>query len=92
MKIQDLLIRRKNSNKIVAVFGNQQITYKELYEKAFIISSMIKKIQSEYSKCIALFLPNSINYLISYFAILLADGVVAPIGTNTRQAGKVLFI
>lgn len=92
MKIQDLLIRRKNSNKIVAVFGNQQITYKELYEKAFIISSMIKKIQSEYSKCIALFLPNSINYLISYFAILLADGVVAPIGTNTRQAEVVSML
>lgn len=81
MFIKDILINQKNSNKIAICENKTSISYKDLFLKAeFLSKSLIKE-----SNNIGIFLPNSINYAISYFGITLADKVIVPIAIKAKR-------
>lgn len=82
MLLKDLLIRQKNNSKVAIKKGNEEINYKQWYKQSKILEQeMYPFIKS--SKNIAIFLPNSIEYAISYFSILFANRIVVPIGVQT---------
>lgn len=81
--LKDLLIKEKNNNKIAIKQGYKQITYCEWYKKSCKVSNEINNIKND-STNIALFLPNSIEYAIAYFSILLSEKIIVPIGTNSK--------
>lgn len=75
MLIQECLIRNKDKEKVAIKSDNETITYKELYRSSIDLS---KRLVGQ-DNIIGLFMSNSIEYVISYFAILFANKVVLPI-------------
>lgn len=84
MKIKELLIRNKNNDSIAIQQGNRTITFREWYCKSEHIASIVNDILDNNSQCVGLFLPNSIEYAISYFSIMFSDRVIIPIGINSK--------
>ena len=84
MLISELLSRQNNSNKIAIKYENQEISYCELYRKSEMLSfSIINYVNRENSN-IAILLPNSIDYVIAYFAITISKNVIVPIGVQSK--------
>lgn len=84
MKINELLIRNKKNDSIAIQQGNRTITFREWYCKSEHIASLINNTIDSESKCIGLFISNSIEYAISYFSIVLSGKVIIPIGINSK--------
>lgn len=84
MFIHDLLVRQKSNDKIAIKHGDHEISYRQWYEYSKKLSEMIKLNVHDNSQNIALFFPNSIDYAISYFAVLLADKIIIPIGVQSK--------
>jgi len=74
-QVQDCLLRHKESNEIAVKCGNTILTYRELYEKSRKLSHTIK----DRNGIIGIFLPNSIEYIISYYGVLMSDNIVLTI-------------
>lgn len=83
--IADLLKRQSTSEKIAIKFKGEELTYKEWYKRALILSNNIEKELDHESKTVALLLPNSINYAVTYFGAMLAQKVVVPIGVQSTS-------
>lgn len=84
MHLGELLKRQKNNQKIAIKYGTNSISYNEWYKCSQKISDIISRIISDKSSNVAIFLPNSIDYAIAYFAVLFSDKVVVPIGTQSK--------
>lgn len=84
MLISELLSRQKNNNKIAIKYRNKEISYCELYRKSETLSfSIINHINIENNN-VAIFLPNSIDYVIAYFAITISKNIIVPIGVQSK--------
>lgn len=81
--IKELLYRQKNNDKIALKHAHKYVTYREWYKLSSRLSQRINS-SITVSENICIFLPNSIDYAIAYFAILLLDKVVVPIGTTAK--------
>lgn len=85
MLISDLISRQKNNEKIAIKYGNESISYSVLYEKSKLLSYTILH-QNRNTNNIAIFLPNSIDYAIAYFAIAFSKSVIVPVGVQSKPA------
>lgn len=83
-RIEELLERQKNSEKIALIQGKMEISYKLWYKEAVKLKAVLTQHSTLQLKNIVLFLPNSISYAIAYFAILLNKQTVIPIGTQAK--------
>jgi len=84
MKVHDFLelsAERFGSN-VAIIHGNQRMTYAELNNLAHKLSEKLLKTNLENGDRIALWCENSIQYVVSYFAILNAGFVVVPVDTS----------
>lgn len=70
---------RKYPKRIALVFGQKKITYKELYESTNQLAAGLVKLGIKKQDGVAIFLDNCPEFVISYFSILKAQGVVVPI-------------
>ncbi len=84
MRIEDLLIRQKGYSKVALECAGKTLTYCQWNALAFGISQHIAKIVGCNHRNVAIFLPNSINYAVAYFAILFSDNVIVPIGIQAK--------
>lgn len=84
MKINELLFRNRNNDSIAIQQGERSLSYRDWYCKSEYIASLVNNAVDKQSKCIGLFIPNSIEYAISYFSILFSERVIIPIGTNSK--------
>ena len=76
--IKDYIRLNSTIEKDAVVEGENSITYSGLYRRANIIAEKIKSIQS--NRChIAIVIPNSIDYVVAFSAVVLSDNVVVPI-------------
>ena len=69
--ITDFLLKSSQEfpNKDVLIFEDKQITYQDLfYNSSSLANSLIKKTKS--NSVVSLLLPNSIDFVISYFGII----------------------
>jgi len=84
MILNELLLRQKGNPKIAIKHGEDSITYQSWYKQSYQLSDkIINEIKLNESENIAIFLPNSINYAVAYYAILFSDKVIIPIETQT---------
>lgn len=88
MLIKDLLIRQKHSAKAAVIYGNQIISYSGIYDRVIAVSTALGA-ECRDCRSIGLFINNSIEYIIGYFAISYIDKVIVPI--NTRLKGNELI-
>ncbi|MDR0404889.1 MAG: acyl--CoA ligase [Oscillospiraceae bacterium] len=79
----NLLIRLKESDKIAIVCGEIALGYKQWHQLSDKLSN--EALKDKHEKIVGLFLPNGIEYAISYFACLYADKVIAPFHTSTTM-------
>ncbi len=84
MLLHDLIIRQKGNAKIAVIDKNTRLTYAELYSQAKKVSEYIR---STFGPCqnVALFLPNSAQYVIAYLAIALSGNTIVPISTMAKK-------
>ena len=73
--LEKILGKQKDLNKAAVYYKDQSITYSEIYTKALNTSKLL----SDYSdEIISIYLPNSIDYYITYFSILENSSIVFP--------------
>lgn len=71
---------RLNATKLAVIDDNNRLTYKELGTRIRAISnSLIEKWKVRRGEVVALMVPNCVDFVISYFAIVNAGAVVQPI-------------
>lgn len=93
--ILNFLFQHRHSNDIAMIEGNNEITYKQLYFHSLHLSCKLfdelpsKKIEG---KIVGIFLPNSIDYVISFFAAILAKKIVFPLNIAFAKQEIVNFI
>lgn len=76
--LKDQLINKQNSKAIAVAESTKTTTYESLIYEAQQLSKVISNISSK--RCnIAILLPNSIQYVISYCSVVLSNNVVVPI-------------
>lgn len=81
--IYELLEKRKSSREKAVVCGNQSITYKDLYTKSSVLG---KNLENYSSEIVVLFMPNSIEYVVSYFAVLSCNKIVYPVSYLSKYS------
>ena len=77
-----LLELKKNSKEKAIVCGIESITYSELYKYSVGVGHAIF---NESSENIIIFMPNGIDYVVSFFAIMYVDKVVYPISNKSKD-------
>lgn len=78
MRIEELLYKKKDSLEIAIEFETNIITYKDWYIDALEIADILKRLKVRRDN-VAIYIPNSIYYAISYFGILFSENVIVPI-------------
>lgn len=68
------------------IYKDQLISYKDLYERAVVLSKLLKERGAQKGDRILLFWENSIEFYIAYFAILQVGAVVAPLNVFLTSA------
>lgn len=79
--VYDFLEMNKDLPKDAVICGIDKLTYRSLYEKTRILGS---KLANEDSENIILYMPNSIYYVISFFAVLSCGKAVYPISSLSK--------
>lgn len=77
--IKDLLIQRKDSDRIAIESVDQSITYREWYQASKHLSYIIRELCEEGTQNVIVCLPNSIDYAVAYFGVLFSGNVIVPI-------------
>jgi len=84
LRISDLLLRQSNNGSTAIKFGDKMLRYSDWNKQSLKIAQNIKDKVSSNSLNIAVFLPNSINYAIAYFAVQFSDKIIIPIGIQAK--------
>ncbi|QXJ34788.1 long-chain fatty acid--CoA ligase [Saccharolobus shibatae] len=67
-------------NKIAVIYYGNRITYRELWESIIRFSSFLSnELKVKKGDRIAIFMPNSVQWIIAYFGILRANAILVPI-------------
>lgn len=80
--LYELLEKNRMLTTDAVICGEEKITYEQLYQKSKHLS---KKISTEASATVILFMPNSIQYVIAYFAVLACNKIVYPISALSKS-------
>ncbi len=78
----------KSPTKVSIHFLGRELTFKEVYQSALKMAAYLKKIGLEKGDRVAISLPNCPQYVISYFGILMAGGIV--VSTNPTYTEREL--
>lgn len=84
MRIEDLLLRQSANDKRALVYGSRECTYRQWADASHFIKDRVQNLVGADSKCVALYLPNSIDYAIAYFGLVFAGKVLIPIGSQVK--------
>lgn len=84
MKVLDMLGQYRDDPRIVITESSRCVTYHELYAKSGMVADWIKarEVQNE---CVVLYAPNSIDYAVAYFGILMSQNVVVPVDSKATS-------
>ena len=84
MFLTELLTRQKDNNQLAIKYGNNEITFRDWNNCSRQLSDALKEAVTEDSSNLAIFLPNSIDYAITYFSILFLKKIIVPIGIQSK--------
>lgn len=79
--IKDILLDNRNNDNVAVIYNDNEYTYNQIYRS---VLSHVDNIFETFGKNVGLFVQNSIEYVIGYFAISFADKVIVPIETNCK--------
>ena len=82
---------QKYPHKTALIFKKNKLTYKILYKKIIQLSNGLIRLGLHKGDRVAILLDNSTEYIISYFAICHAGGIVVPINTFLK-GDEIYFI
>jgi len=93
MNLIEAMIRAKEQspNKIFLKMDKKKITFKMFYENVSSIAYGLKELGVKKDDKVALLLNNSIEFVVSYFAILTLGGIAVPLNTFLRQ-DEIIYI
>ncbi|HDX9578837.1 TPA: acyl--CoA ligase [Bacillus pseudomycoides] len=80
--VYQFLEKNKNLSTEAVIYGEDKITYKELFRKSSLLG---RKLSGEATDTIIICIPNNIYYVVSYFSILACDKIVYPISSLSKQ-------
>ncbi|MEC1178646.1 class I adenylate-forming enzyme family protein [Metasolibacillus meyeri] len=82
--VGDFLLNSVNNypHKIALITSEEKLTYKMLERK---VASFQTKLEINKGDVILLLLPNSVEYVITYFSIVLQGGIILPIYWNSTE-------
>lgn len=81
MVLKNILLNNQSSDNVAVIYNNREYTYNQIYRS---VLSHMDNIFGSSAENIGLFIENSIEYVIGYFAISFADKVIVPIETNCK--------
>lgn len=82
MHIKDLIERQKNNDKVAIIYGNRDVSYRELHNKVLAASQNL--LYEGMGHHVGLFIHNSVNYILGYFAISFTSKVIVPINPGIK--------
>lgn len=80
--LKDILIDNKDNNNVAVIYDNSEYTYSQIYERVLAHTGDIFDVSG---KNVGLYIQNSIDYVVGYFAITFADKIIVPIETNGKE-------
>lgn len=81
--LKDILIEKKEFDTVALKCDKEIVTYRLLYKYVF---EHVKRLTKQHNKSnIAIFLPNSIQYVVAYFSITFLNKVIIPIGVVSKS-------
>lgn len=83
MKIKDILIRQRDNEKVAIVYGDQRISYRELYSEVNEYVNIIK--YHKHNRNVGIFFHNSIDYVKAYFTVCCNENVIIPLEDNITE-------
>jgi len=86
LNLKELLLRQKHNEKIAISCASKSITYEAWNIESQKISLQINENIQTCSKCIAVFLPNSIDYAVAFYGILFSNKIVIPIDIRSKPS------
>lgn len=85
VRLEELLKKQKDMNKVAMTCGERSVTYGQWCEKSKGICKILTEEYTDSSQNIGVFLPNSIEYAITYFGILFAKKTIIPVYIKSVQ-------
>ncbi|MCS7094886.1 MAG: long-chain fatty acid--CoA ligase [Thaumarchaeota archaeon] len=70
---------KKKPNDVVVIFAGEQFTYRKLLDASMRVAGYLKSLGLDSGDRVALVLPNSPQFITSYYGTLMAGGTVVPI-------------
>lgn len=86
--LKDILLDNQRSSRIAVIYNNKGYTYNQIYKN---VLRHLDEICELSGNNVGLFVHNSIEYIVGYFAISFADKVIVPIEINCK-AKQILSI
>ena len=75
----------KNPSRTCLIFGGRKLSFREIHEKASLLSQLLKKHSINKGDKVALWTYNCPEYVVSYFAVLYCGGVVVPVNAMFKR-------
>ncbi|MEN3047759.1 MAG: AMP-binding protein [Candidatus Caldarchaeales archaeon] len=69
----------QRADKVAAIFAGEQYTYRWLLENSLRVAGYLRSVGLKVGDRVALVLPNSSQFIVSYYGTLMAGGTVVPI-------------
>jgi long-chain acyl-CoA synthetase len=85
-------VARQNSTRAAVVEGGTTVTYAELERQILALSAQLYGLGLRQGDRVAVFLPNSLDFIISYFAIIGLGAIVVPLNDQYQQTELLYFI
>jgi long-chain acyl-CoA synthetase len=73
------------SSQTAIIYKNKRITYKELVSYSINLSEFITNSCGKGKQPLGIFLPNSSDYAVAFFAVAYSDNVVVPFNVNMKK-------
>jgi long-chain acyl-CoA synthetase len=85
MRLNNLLFRQANNDSAAIKYSDKILSYADWNTQSLKAAQKIKNEALDNSLNVAVFLPNSINYAVAYFAVQFSDKILVPIGVQAKE-------
>jgi acyl-CoA synthetase (AMP-forming)/AMP-acid ligase II len=75
---------RRYPDKVFVVDKGNEFTYSEIYNKSLVLAGLMYEAGVKSGDRVLVYLDNSAEYIVSFFGVLLVNGIVVPINKNNN--------
>ena len=85
-------VAAQNSSRIAVVEGQTAVSYSDLEKAIVSLAAQLSELGIRPGDRVAILLPNGSEFITSYFAVVLARGIVVPLNEQYQQSELSLFL